>query len=661
MKKIFKIVLTAFVVTMIAGCNDSGDRGGRKPTAFADSCFVYMENARKAQKEGRFDDAIAGYRSCIASIAVPSDTALVDTLEKTMTKAVVQMMNSFQSAGDPDGCVECFDSIESHLPAFIGKYCRRTFYSTMAYALSRTEDQKRAVECADKAMAMPTEGESPYNQFIDNSYIGCVYFAESSRQKEAKECFQKGMEMAELSNNPSGVQFLVSCLALMYRREGEINKAIELFEQAVSLAKEKHDLLGEANNYNSMVELLLFWKLNDMANIYSNKALNAISDSSKFTNNPMVEGQVYIYKGLVMEAMGRKDSAMHYLQKAKECVDVLPYNSGMVDIELTQGGMFIDSADKDSIGRGVELLKNVAERATERNKCIALYKLSRYEMSKGNTKEAESLLDSVYAISQRMPMTLCLPEAYEMGMTHYMAKGDNDKAMLFAKAYLKEMNDTENRVTVAKLTDVLVSHFLENKEMKLELERTKMHQRSLLFIFITTALVILLVAFCIVGLSRSRLAKVKKRLADERLAMLTKELAQTYISLENEREHNTLLKKEMSQKILDISITDDSSLLNHDFKLKGSPLEFYKHFSVVYPHFLKNLRRACPKMGSRMELYCMLLVLNQSPIEISELLSVEVRSVMMMKYRLRQRLNIGADETVEEYIQSLVDLRPESV
>ena len=109
-----------------------------------------------------------------------------------MTKAVVQMMNSFQSAGDPDGCVECFDSIESHLPAFIGKYCRRTFYSSMAYALSRTEDQKRAVECADKAMAMPTEGESPYNQFIDNSYIGCVYFAESSRQKEAFKRLKRG-------------------------------------------------------------------------------------------------------------------------------------------------------------------------------------------------------------------------------------------------------------------------------------------------------------------------------------------------------------------------------------------------------------------------------------------------------------------------------------
>ena len=57
----------------------------------------------------------------------------------------------------------------------------------------------------------------------------------------------------------------------------------------------------------------------------------------------------------------------------------------------------------------------------------------------------------------------------------------------------------------------------------------------------------------------------------------------------------------------------------------------------------------------------MLLVLNQTPGEVSDLLNIELKSVSMMRYRLRQRLNLGENETLESYIKSLVRRREESV
>lgn len=646
------------IVPLIIGCNGNGNKSdGQRSDKIADSCFVYMKNARKAQREANFDLAIGLYKKCIATVAEPSDTTLIDSLEKTASGAILQIMNTFQSKGEPDACVEYFDSLETCLPAFIGKHCRRTFYATKAYALSRTERLDRAVAVADSVMAMSQRGENNYNLFVSNSYCGCVYFSEPTRQKEARECFEKGVEYAELSGNPSGAQYVVSCLSLMYRRDGNIDKAIELSERSVSLARSKNDMLGVANSYNSMVELLLFWGLPQMANTYSDKAMEAIADTAKFTENPMVRGQVYIYKGLVMKDLGKRDSAILYLDKAHDCIATLPYNSGLVDIELTEGEMFIESANKDSVARGKKLLENVVANATERNKGIAMYKLARHEMSVGNTAVAENLLDSVYYIAQRTPMTLCVPGAYEMGLRHYIEKGDKSKAINYAKAYMEEMDDTENRVTVSKLTDVMVSHFMENKEMKMELERTRIRQRATVFFIIVVSVVLILVAVSVAAMSRLRLAKVRKRLAEERLQQLTKELVKAHKTLERERENNSQLKKEMDEMMQDMTPQEDIQLLSHDFHLKGTPSEFYRQFNKVYPYFLDNLHKEVPGMGSRMEIYCMLLVLNQTPGEVSDLLNIELKSVSMMRYRLRQRLNLGENERLESYIKSLVRRR----
>ena len=89
---------------------------------------------------------------------------------------------------------------------------------------------------------------------------------------------------------------------------------------------------------------------------------------------------------------------------------------------------------------------------------------------------------------------------------------------------MEEMNDTENRVTVSKLTDVMVIHFMENKEMKVELERTGIRQRAIVFFVIVVSVVLILVAVVVAAMSRLRLANVRKHLAEETLESYIKSL-----------------------------------------------------------------------------------------------------------------------------------------
>ena len=49
-------------------------------------------------------------------------------------------------------------------------------------------------------------------------------------------------------------------------------------------------------------------------------------------------------------------------------------------------------------------------------------------------------------------------------------------------------------------------------------------------------------------------------------------------------------------------------------------------------------------------LLCMLLVLNQSTAQISEIMTIEPRSINIMRYRVRKKLNLSGDQSLEEVL-----------
>ena len=60
-------------------------------------------------------------------------------------------------------------------------------------------------------------------------------------------------------------------------------------------------------------------------------------------------------------------------------------------------------------------------------------------------------------------------------------------------------------------------------------------------------------------------------------------------------------------------------------------MAFRRRFIMVYPEFLHNLRREIPNIGTRMELFCMLIALDQNTSQVSDVLNVNANSVKMMR------------------------------
>ena len=133
--------------------------------------------ARTLQREGNHDEAIAAFRDYLAQ---PVDEAgLTDQQLFLYTEALVQLMNTYQSKGEPEVCVSALQEVFATSPTLQGQ-CLRDYYSVMGYALSRTERTKEAEETMIKALTLPLHHATPERYFRDYAYAAAVFYSNPS-------------------------------------------------------------------------------------------------------------------------------------------------------------------------------------------------------------------------------------------------------------------------------------------------------------------------------------------------------------------------------------------------------------------------------------------------------------------------------------------------
>ena len=641
----------------LCGCDTGKGGNGEGKSTFTsstDSCLARFAKARDNQNASRYAKAITDYKRCLAMTSKPSEENETDTLVTTVINATLQLMNSYQSMAMPDECAACFDSILANPSPFIREFCMRDLLATAAYAYSRTDDREQdAVKTADKCLATESYHNNPKRLFKDYAYAAAVLYNIPGRQDDVIRYLNLAIDNAEKADNPSGTQYAVSILGMAYRREGKINEAISLFERSVDIAKRKNDILGEAWSYTAMVEMLIYWKLYEQANLYATRGVELIekSDNKIKQKNPMVFGQIYLYKGMVMKDMGYLDSCGIYLDKTAAMVKSLPYNSGQVDIDIIRGEMFTMGTNADSLKRGEQMLLRAQRQATPRNKAVASFDLAKLALKRGDNRHAEALLDTIYAISRQLPASICITGAYELGLSHYLKTGDLPNVRKFAEAYLGEQYNTVDKVTVPKLADVLMNYNIERKQMQMELANARMSERMVTMGAIIALLVVAVVVIAIVFIYNRRLYNTRSRLAQEQLTRLSAELDVTLGRLHTERNNASVMKNRLETYN---ELKQHASIIPEGENGDKWEMAFRRRFIMVYPEFLPNLRKEIPNIGTRMELFCMLIALNQNTSQVIDVLNVNSNSVKMMRYRVRQRLGLGPDESLEDRIKAML-------
>lgn len=601
-----------------------------------------FKEARTLQRGGEFDKAISAYKSYLTRPI--EKNAMTDEQLTLYTDALVQLMNTFQSKGEPEACISALQEVFAASPTMQDEYLR-DYYSVLGYALSRTEDMSLAEETILKALTLPLHRATPERYFRDYAYAAAVFYSNPAYQNEVINWCQEALAQAQSCKNTSGQQWVMSMLGSLYKRQGNLNGALELFQQSIEEARLIEDALGVLNSLSSLVDIFLYWDIPEYANMYASEAVAVEKQMTQ--NNPMVSAQTFINKGRALHQLGESDSIAFYLNQARELCEKLPYNSGMVDVNLLSG-ICKTEIGGDALAAGIEELQQVTTKGTSATRAKAYHQLAQTYLKGGDVKEAEIMLDSLQLILNRndLPFQI-LHINYEPILDLYIKTDNQVKVEQYIEMMLQEQKAFKETSLNYKLVESIVNLQTGNRLHELKIMQLKQaNHRLWMLIWIVISLIIITIVVILLVFQRKKYVKRIKH-TDDQLASLFEQL--NLVIDEKER-----ITQEVKEFLTDKDNRQELETLTPYVLKDSGEIKFRQHFELLYPLFLPCLREKVPSISRREELLSMLIVLKQDNKNIAELLAIAPRSVLMLRHRFRQKIGMTTELSLEDFIEDIL-------
>jgi DNA-binding CsgD family transcriptional regulator len=210
----------------------------------------------------------------------------------------------------------------------------------------------------------------------------------------------------------------------------------------------------------------------------------------------------------------------------------------------------------------------------------------------------------------------------------------------------------ENKLNF-NIVEVAADLQTEQERAKMEIvrhEQTNRHHWLLIcaiFSFVTISVIVAVL------LRQRRRHRIEIKHADEKLALLVKELNRT--SAEKD-----MISQEFEEMMNDKDNRQEIETLTPSVLQKNGESKFRQRFELLYPLFLPRLRERVPSITRREELLSMLIVLKQGNKEIAELLAIAPRSVLMLRHRFRQKVGLTTDGSLEKFIEETLGFQSDS-
>lgn len=626
---------TTILLTFILICN----------TGFANAELLMQ--ARTLQHGGKYEEAIDSYKSYLLR---PVDENGLDKQQLiTYTEALMQLMNTFQSKGEPEACVSALQELFDASP-ILQKQCLRDYYSVLGYALSRTEKMNEAEETMLKVFTIPLNYATPERYFRDYAYAAAVFYSNPDYREEVISWCQEALQQARLCKNTSGAQWVSAMLGSLYKRNGQLNKALEMFKQSKEEAQSRNDDLGMLNSLHVIIDIFLYWDIPEYANSYASEAIRIEKEMT--VKNPMVSAQTYVNKGRALLHFGETDSVAFYIRKARELCKSLPYNSGMADVDLLHG-MYLTGKGADSTHIGIQELQKVARQGTATNRARAYHQLAQTYLKNEQNDLAEVMLDSMYSLLNKDDAHIYIKLDYKPILNHYQQNNDHQKVELYTRMMLREHEALKENKLNFNIVEVAADLQTEQERPKMEIirhEQTNRHHWLLICAIFSLVTISVIVA---VLLRQRRRHRIEIKHADEELALLVKELNRT--SAEKD-----MISQEFEEMMNDKDNRQEIETLTPSVLQKNGESKFRQRFELLYPLFLPRLRERVPSITRREELLSMLIVLKQGNKEIAELLAIAPRSVLMLRHRFRQKVGLTTDGSLEKFIEETLGFQSDS-
>jgi DNA-binding HTH domain-containing proteins len=330
----------------------------------------------------------------------------------------------------------------------------------------------------------------------------------------------------------------------------------------------------------------------------------------------------------------------------------------------------------------LELMKNL----DNNNYLMLLYgNVGNYHRHNGDYKKAEEYYRKVQqiAVQDSNPDQLA-SVAYSLSLL-YMELDRVDSAYY----YLKEYNDLISKLMNSKTMgdyQSYVAMVLESSGNKVKISEQEMALRNRQMI-ITAVLSVGIIIIIVLLL----LVTVQKRRSTHQLALL-KEIENQELSQQLVQEHKT--KRKQSEKIKDklreitsysMLLANKNEILNQVLELSSKQTpdnykkmnqeiekliknnlntdddfwnEFMVHYNQIDPNFFESLKSAYPNLTPNDLKLCAYIKIGLSAKQIAQMQNLSPDSINKNRYRLRKKLNLDKDDSLDDFIVAFASVPP---
>lgn len=610
-------------------------------------CRYLFTEARAYQRSQQYTKGIEIFKKCLKMDS--SNDSLRENIRVVVVEAMLQMVNSYHSEGKYNECAMCLDSLNANPSKLIAQYCMRDLYSMRAYSVYMTDQSIKSITLISKALAMPMYKPTDQRLFRDYSYAAAIYYYNERNQRYTIYYCKKALGIGAKNKDIAGLGWLMDLLSKIYQDTGKIQQAINLYQWGIMYARSKNDIDAEAYAYINLVDIYMYIELYDQANVLSEKAIATTFNAHK--PNPMLCIESFLRKGKAMFKLNKVDSAFYYLHKADNYSHILPYSSGEALVDKLLGTILVSQSNEKNIQEGIFRLKRaltVPLDATQ--KADIFLQLARGLIKQHNEQLGEAMIDSMYTIMNANNPPIYLDGAYHFALQYFLGKHNNKQIERFSKAYLKDIELKRNRQTLKKVTQFILHYSTERQEQQLKLTESELYNRGLQFqltLWILIVLVITSGSIACISLYKRRNYILRHKLMEVRLDDLSNELLNT-------TKHSQEVEGKLTE-VLD-SITNRSELeaVTPNLFKENNEAKFRYLFTKLYPRFLERLKSRVPKISRNDEILCMLIALDQNAEQMVDILCIAKSSLNMNRHRLRQKMNLQRDESLEDTIKSMI-------
>lgn len=565
----------------------------------------------------------------------------------------------------------------------------------LARIMARDKQPKNAIDLAKEALRLSTSEKDQGYTALSYSTLSYLY-----AQQDSLNLAYKAIDSAELyagrTNNNIIKGRVRSQHGWLENLIDNRDKAYKYMLDALRMFEGEDTWLYKSNIYHHLAAIQGYWNEPEKQLNYTRLCLQAAKkskDPNALANAYLSMGTYYLYQHRKEHIPEQLDSAKSYYASILKLTKSYPQRIKAKNIEgiasLNMANLYLEFYPASFKDSAVVYLNKALENGRKSKQAEIIANsygiLSEYALRENNYPKAEKLL--------QMAMTELVSSSWGSNLSksrisNALARvaeksGDSKKALKYYKQYVeydKQLFNEEKHSITQKLEAVYQS---EKKELALATIRQEAAYtkklNNLYLILISIGLVALFFLFrsyhfrlkaakqkqlLLTGLKNE--AELQSNLKDEETARLhaERELLQERLdrmekellagSLQVEEKNNLLEDLKVKLNSLDRSdplYTQISRLLSKNYEADRGYNDIKTELSEIRPEFIEGLQKKANNKLTRLDLkYCSYILMGLTNKEIAIKLNVDPKSIRMARYRIKQKLQLTKDESLDSFI-----------